>query len=382
MNKKLTARFVQTKNTPGKYGDRNGTGLFLLVKKSGRKSYVQRITIRGKVRDIGLGSTRFTSLAEAREQAFENKKLALAGGDPLALKKKPDVPTFAEAVEIVIGIHSTGWRDSGKTEKQWRASLRDYAMPRLGNMPLDRITSADVMAVLLPIWDEKRVTAKRVKQRIGAVMKWTIVEGYRFDDPAGPALNAALPKNGVPRKHMRALPYAEVGAALCKIKASSTWPCTKLAIEFLTSTASRSGEVRGAKWSEIDFEKKVWEVPASRMKSKLQHRVPLSDRALEILNQAKELQDGSGLIFSSATGKKMRDDVLSGLLRELNIPGTPHGMRTAFRSWCAETGQNREVAEECLAHVNPNKVEAAYQRSSLLELRRKVMQAWADYLAE
>ena len=378
MNKKLTARFVQTKNTPGKYGDRSGTGLFLLVKKSARKSYVQRITIRGKVRDIGLGSTRFTSLAEARSAAIENKKLALAGGDPLALKKKPDVPTFREAVDIVIRLHASGWK-SEKSEKQWRASLRDYAMPRLGNLRVSDITTADVMAVLLLIWNEKRETARRVRQRIGAVMLWAIAEGYRDSNPAGEAIGAALPKNGALRTHQRALPFAEVGAALAKIKASDAWPCAKLAIEFLTLTACRSNEVRGAQWCEIDFDKRTWTVPAERMKSKHEHVVPLSDRAVEVLTEAQIFSGDGELIFPSVTGRKLRDDTLSELFRKLDIPGTPHGMGSSFRSWCAETNQNRETAEAALAHVVPG-VEGVYQRSTLIELRRKLMQAWSDYL--
>ena len=381
MQKKLSARLVKTVKQPGKYYDGNHSGLFLLVKSTGRKSYVQRIMVRRKTHDIGLGSTRLTALAEAREAAYLNQKIARSGGDPLALRKRQHAPTFAEAVETVIGIHAINWKGRGKSENQWRASLRDYAMKRLGDQHVSDITTTDVMAVLLPIWNEKRETAKRVRQRIGAVMKWAIAEGHRQDNPAGEAIGAALPKNGMARQHQRAVPHERVAAALQKVRASDAWASTKLAIEFLTLVACRSGEVRGARWNEVDPEAATWTVPAERIKSGRSHMVPLSDQSLAVLSKAQTVRDSSGLVFPSITGKQLSDNTLSKLFRELGINGTPHGMRTAFRSWCAETGQNREASEECLAHVNPNKLEAAYQRSSLLKLRCPIMQAWADYVS-
>ena len=257
METRLTAQFIQTVKKPGKYGDGGGSGMFLLVKESGRKSYVQRITIRGKVRDIGLGSTRLVTLAEARAAAYENRKLARMGGDPLALKQRPEVPTFAETVDKVIGIHAAGWKDNGKSEKQWRASLRDYAMPRLGNCRVSNITSANVMAVLLPIWNDKRETARRVRQRISAVMLWAIAQGYRPDNPAGEAIANALPKNNQRHQHQRTLPYAEVAAAISKVRSSGAYRATILCFEFLVLTAARSGEVRFATWNEIDFDKRT-----------------------------------------------------------------------------------------------------------------------------
>ena len=335
----------------------------------------------GKRRDLGLGSFPLVTLAEARQLAFDNRKLARAGGDPAALRSGRAVPTFAEAAETVIEIHAAGWKDGGKSEKQWRASLRDYAMPMLGRRRVSEITTADVMAVLLPIWSDKHETARRVRQRIGAVMKWGVVQGYRNDNPAGDAIGAALPRNGVVRKHQRALPHAEVGAALAKVRASSAYAATMLCFEFLTLCAVRSGEARLARWGEIVLEAAMWTVPAERMKGKREHRVPLSGRALEVLHEARELADGSGWVFPSPTGKALSDSTLSKLCRENDIGCVPHGMRSSFRDWAAECSDApREVCELALAHVNSDRVEAAYRRTDLFERRRKLMDDWARYI--
>ena len=379
---KLTTRFVQTVTEPGRYSDADGTGLLLVVGKSDAKSYIQRMSIRGRVHDIGLGSARWTTLAEARAAARANKKLAIQGGDPLALKAGRHVPTFAEAADKVIAIHAEGWRDGGKSERQWRASLRDYAMPRLGRMRVDQIGPADVMAVLLPIWNEKRETARRVRQRVGAVLKWAIAEGHRIDNPAGDAIGAALPKNGSHRKHYRALPHGEVGAALATIRQSPAWPSTRLALEFLTLTAARSGEVRAARWSEIDEEATTWTVPADRMKAGREHRVPLSRAAMAILSEARALSDCApdSLIFPSQRGRALSDMTLSKAMKDRGIDAVPHGFRSSFRDWAGESGVAREVAESALAHVVKDSTEAAYARTDYLDRRAKVMEAWAAYL--
>lgn len=379
--KQLTAKFVREITAPGRYYD-GDAGLFLLVKPSGRKSYVQRLTIHGKRHDIGLGSDRWTTLTEARAAAQANRKIARTGGDPLAAKRSA-APTFAEAVETVIAIHREGWKDAGKSEAQWRASLRDYVLPRIGRKPVDRITTADVMGVLLPIWQEKHETARRVRQRIRTTMQWAIAQGHREDNPAGDALSAALPKNGKAKSHQRALPFAEVAGALDTVKGSDAGRATVLAMEFLALTACRSGEVRLATWAEIDLDAATWTVPAGRMKAKRDHRVPLSDRAMAILGEARELADGSGLVFPSPRGKALSDNTLSKLLRDMGIPAVPHGFRSSFRDWAAEcSNAPREVCELALAHVNSDRVEAAYRRTDLFERRRELMQAWAAYLSD
>ena len=377
MARHLTAAFVRTVITPGKYGDRHG--LILRVLPSGSKQWIWRGTVRGRRVDLGLGGYPYTSLAEARQAAFEHRKLARAGGDPRALRKR--APTFAEATEKVIAIHRKAWRPGSKSEAQWRASLRDYAMPRIGRKRIDEITTSDVMAVLLPIWTAKAETARRVRQRIGTVMKWAVAKGHRPDNPAGAVLGAALPKHGGARKHFRALPHSEVGAALDTVRTSSAWALSKLAFEFLVLTAARSGEVRGARWEEVDFENAIWTVPAERMKAARKHRIPLSPRATGVLRRAKELADGSGLVFPSPTGRSLSPSTLSKLVRELGIAAVPHGFRTSFRVWCGDTGVAREVAEAALAHVVRDKVEAAYARGTLFGRRREVMADWAEYLA-
>ena len=378
--RQLTQKFVNSVEAPGRYYD-GDAGLFLFVKSPTRKSFVQRVTVHGNRRDIGIGSVKWTTLAEARAKAHENRKTARTGGNPIA-DKAPAIPTFEAAAEIVIALHSETWRDGAKSAAQWRASLRDYALPRLGRKPVDTITAADVLAVLTPIWNEKRETARRVRQRIGAVMKWAIAQGHRDDNPAGDAIGAALPKGGGKTKHQRALPYAEVAGAVEAVRNCAAYRATALAFQFIVLTAARSGEVRNATWAEIDLDAATWTVPGERMKSGREHRVPLSDAALDVLAEAREIADGSGLVFPSVTGKPLSDNTVSKLLRELKIDAVPHGFRSSFRQWAAErTNAPREVAEHALAHVNRNKVEAAYQRSDLFEQRRKLMAQWASFLA-
>ena len=379
MASNLTAAFVRTIGKPGKYGDQHG--LVLRVMPSGSKQWVWRGTVRGRRVDLGLGGWPYVSLAEARQLAFDHRKLSRAGGDPLALKRRPDVPTFAEAVETVIAMHEPNWRDGARSAEIWRSSLGRFAMPRLGRKRVGDIDTADVLAVLVPIWADKRETARRVRQRVGAVMKWAVAQGYRNDNPAGDAIGAALPRNGVTRKHMAALPHSKVAGAIAKIHGSAAWAGTKLALDFLVLTAARSGETRGAQWTEIDTEARTWTVPGERMKSGLMHRVPLSARALETLRKARQLRDGSGLIFPSVTGRALSDATLSKLCRENNVGCVPHGFRSSFRDWAAECSDTpREVCELALAHVNSDRVEAAYRRSDLFDKRRELMEAWADYL--
>ena len=330
---RLTAAFVRSVKRSGVYCDQHGLRLRVYESrklKSISKHWLWRGTVNGTRRDVGLGAFPYVSLVDARQQAFEYRKIARAGGDPVALKRKPDVPTFAEAVDTVIAIHREGWKDAGKSEKQWRASLRDYAMKRLGRKRVDQITTADVMAVLIPHWHTKNETMRRVRQRIGAVMKWAVAQGYRDDNPAGDAISAALPKTGTVRKHQRALPFAEVGAALDKVRASGAFTSTVLALEFLVLTACRSSEVRLARWDEVDLESGTWTVPAGRMKAKRDHRVPLTARALEILHEARELSEDSDLVFPSAHGRALSDNTISKLLRDLGIEAEPHGFRSSF----------------------------------------------------
>ena len=375
---KLTAAFVRTATLPGKYGDQHG--LILRVTPGGSKQWIWRGTVRGRRRDLGLGAYPYTTLAEARATAFEYRKLARSGGNPTELRKALNVPTFREAAEATIRLHAPGWRDP-RREHNWHSSLQRFVYPRLGERPVSEIGAEDVLAVVAPIWADKRETARKVKGRIAAVLAWATAQGHRRegDDPI-PAVTRALPRNGHQVEHHRALPHTEIAAALAKVQASDAWPATKLAFEYLVLTAARSGEVRGARWDEIDIDAAVWTVPATRTKTGRAWRVPLSTAALAVLEEAETLADSSGLIFPSPTGRPLSDSTLSKLLRENNIDAVPHGCRSSFRTWAGESGVAREIAEASLAHV-AEATERAYARGDLLERRRPVLESWGRYVA-
>ena len=312
--KTLSAAFVRTISRPGRYGDgHGGHGLSLLVRPmaNGRtsKTWSQRIRINGKPVNVGLGSYPVVSLSEARAKALENRRAVAQGRDP----RGGGVPTFEEAADRVIRIHAESWRDGGKSETQWRASLTTYAFPKIGRKRVDQITTGDVLDVLLAdgLWHHKRETARRVRQRIGAIMRWAIAQGHRGDNPAAAdAIGAALPRDTVRQQHYRALPHNEVGAALATVQASAAHWATKAALAFLVLTAARSGEVRHASWDEIDLDTATWTVPASRMKAQRQHRVPLSTAALEILADARDRTGGVGLVFPAPRGGPLNDSTL------------------------------------------------------------------------
>ena len=379
MSKKLTAAKVRAIRIPGKYGDQHG--LTLRVAPGGSKQWVWRGTIRGKRRDLGLGAVDLTSLAEARELAWEFRKLARAGGDPASLRYRSlDVPTFEQAADAAIAARRGGWRDGGRSEAIWRASLETYVFSAIGSVPVDQISTGDLARALLPIWHTKSETARKIRHRIGAVMSWVIAEGHRVDDPAGAALTAALPHSARNVRHHRSLPYSEVAAALAVIDGSArAWPVTKACLRFIVSTACRSGEARNAKWTEIDRDRETWEIPAERTKTGRPLVVPLSKMALAALDEVSAYADDE-LVFPSPRGKPLSDATMIKLMRENGIASTVHGMRSSFRSWCAEQGVAREVAESALGHVTGS-VERSYQRSNLLDARRVVMADWSEYLA-
>ena len=382
--KTLSAAFVRTVNTPGRYGDgRGGHGLSLWVRhqSNGRtgRIWCQRLRIGGKPVNVGLGSYPLVTLAAARAKALENARAAAEGQDPRV--KPTAIPTFTDAAEIVLGIHAEGWKDGGRQSGIWRSSLETYAYPHMGGKLVSEITTADVMTILAPIWTAKRETAMRLRRRMSAIFKWAVAQQYRADNPAGDAIGAALPKTGARVSHQRALPHAEVAGALATIRDTGAWPATKLAFELLVLTATRSGETRLATWDEIDLDNRVWTIPAERTKTAAEHRVPLADAALDVLQQAQALGDGTGLIFPSPRGKVLSDSTISKLVKENGIAAVPHGFRSSFRDWCGDSAVAREVAEACLAHQVGNAVELAYARSDLYQRRVEVMQAWADYVA-
>ena len=378
--KALSAAFIRSA-PPGRHAD--GNGLYLFVQPSGTRSWIQRLLVRGRRRELGLGSLVLVPLAEAREKALVNRKLARQGGDPLWEKRRTQaVPTFAEAAMRVLEQKRAGWRNP-RHSREWISSLRRFAFPRIGKMPVSEVTSADVLEILTPLWHRKVETARRVRQRLRAVLEWAVAMEFRIDNPCdriGPVLG---PQQDV-TEHMQALPHREVAAVIRTVRVSPALPAARLALEFLVLTAARWGEVRWAEWEEIDRSGRVWIVPARRAKTNRRHRVPLCGRALEILEAAQALGEGAGpLVFTHGGGRPMHDSQLRRLLRELGIAAVPHGFRSSFRDWAGEeTDHPREVIEAALAHVVRNRVEAAYARSDLFERRRLLMDDWARYLAQ
>ncbi|WP_329609810.1 tyrosine-type recombinase/integrase [Paracoccus benzoatiresistens] len=274
--KALTAQAVKAATAPGKSFD--GHGLYLRVDANGSRFWVQRITNRGKRCELGLGAPSLVSLAEARAKALENRKVARMGDDPLQAKREAQaVLTFEEAARKVHALHRPTWKNE-KHAAQFLTTLEVYAFPRLGKLKVQDIPTADVLAVLMPIWTKIPETARRVRQRIGAVMKWAIAQGWRQDNPAE-NISRALPKVSKAQNHRKALPYGDVAGCIEAVNGSGAGLATKLALEFPVLTAARSGEVREARWDEIDMTAEVWEIPAERMKMKRPHRVPLSPRA-------------------------------------------------------------------------------------------------------
>ena len=378
----LTAAFVRTVRLPGRYGDGRGShGLSLLVKPTkiqGRlsKTWAQRIRINGRFTSLGLGSYPAVTLAEARRRALRSRQAIEEGHSPLA----GQFPTFRKATEKVIRLHATKWKPGGLSEQHWRSTLGTYAHPRLGNKRVDQITSADIMACLTPIWHQKPETARRVKRRIAAVMKWCIAQGFRQDNPADERITAALGTNTQRPQHMKALHHSQVASAVRTVEATDAHWATIAAFKFLTLTATRSGEVRNATWDEIDLATATWTIPPKHTKTGLEHRVPLSTGALTVLFTARQRSNSTGLIFPSPTGRTLSNATMSKLCKKNNVGCVPHGMRSSFRDWCAETGVRREVAERALGHEIRNAVEKAYARTDLLERRRQLMENWSRYL--
>ena len=378
----LSATRAKALKEPGRYSD--GGGLHLYISKAGRKSWVQRITIDGRRRDIGLGGLPSVSLAIAREKAAEHRAAVAEGRDPLAEKHAPAMPTFREAACTVHEANKPRWRN-GRHTASWMQTLERHAMPTLGNTPLDRIDRGDVLGVLTPIWTTRPETARRVRQRMRTVFRWAMAHGFMETNPAGEAIDGALPPMPKVKAHLRALPYQEVESALETVEASQASIPAKLCFRFLVLTAARSGEARGATWGEIDLQDQVWRIPSERMKAGMEHRVPLSGQALDVLGEASALRDETGLVFPSPLkpGSPMSDMTLTKILRSVGLAdrATVHGFRSSFKNWTLEqTDTPWAVSEAALAHILGNSTEQAYARSDLFERRRALMQLWADYL--
>ena len=381
--KRLTAATIRSLKDPGFYGD--GNNLYLKVDKTGAKRWVLRIVINGKRRDMGLGPISLVPLAEAREQALQHRKEVRAGIDPLAAKRRSTGVLSFEKAALTYHKHlEPTWRNE-KHSAQWINTLTTYAFPHFGSKPVDKIDSADILNALDGIWNTKPETARRVKQRIGTVLKYAMSRGWRTDNPAEVASLGLARHDRSKVEHRKALPYDKVSGAIRTIKVSDAGMATKLAYEFLILTATRSGETLKATWNEIDQEGQVWTIPATRMKAKKPHSIPLTARCLAILKEAELLKGGEGnLVFpGTRPGKPLSDMTLSKLTKELRIDAVPHGFRSSFRDWAGDaTHHAREVIEHAMAHQIPDKAEAAYARSTQFAKRRTLMEDWSNYLSE
>jgi integrase len=396
---KLSAAKVAKVTAPGRYGD--GGGLWLQVTAtetkqgpSTAKSWLFRYMLYGKARQMGLGPVHTVTLAEARDKARQARALLLEGIDPIdarhgrradALAEAAKQITFKDAAEKYIAAHRAGWKNE-KHGEQWKRTLENYAFPIMGNMAVASVDTAHVLKVLEPIWNTKTETASRVRGRMESVLDWAKARHYRRGE--NPArwrghLDKLLPAKAKVRKvkHHDAMPYGDVPAFVAELRDNDS--ISARALEFTILTAARTGEVIGARWPEIDLAAKVWTVPAERTKSSREHRVPLTERAVEILASLPREEGNDHVFIGARKGKGLSNMAMLELLRGMVENGlTVHGFRSSFRDWAGErTNFPREVAEAALAHVLTDKTEAAYRRGDALEKRRQLMTAWTRYCA-
>ena len=380
LDEALTYRFINSVDTPGVYAD--GNGLALKVDKNGNRRWIQRLTVNGKATTLGLGSFPDVQLAEARKTAAGNKLDAQAGRLETRSYKIPP-PTFAKAAEALIEMRSPTWSNE-RTAGNWAAAFQQHAYPAIGDVPVDQITVADVLGILTPIWTAKPPTARGLRQRMEMVLDLAIAQGHRQDNPAGRHLLRLLPSTAHMAGHHEALPLEDVPGVLRRVLDDSGGTSARLGFQFLCLTAMRTSEVRKMRWSEVDWEQETWSIPAERMKSKEPHCVPLSRQARDILQQQWEsaaVEPGSqAYVFPATRGHGPSGcGVWRKLTARLGLSAVPHGLRSSFRDWAAETGADWTAAEKCLAHAVGNAVVRAYLRSDLFAIRRELMQQWADF---
>jgi len=375
---------------PGKHHD--GGGLYLVVAESSNsRKWVLRGTVNGKRREWGLGAAGGIGLADVRDLAATYRRKIRDGIDPaeeirlakeeaLARGKVDQIPTFREAALMVHKEHLPTWRNP-KHGKQWMSTMEQYAFPMLGETRVDKVTGPEVREALLEIWLLIPETARRVRQRIGMVLDYAHSRGWRDQEAPTRSVSKGLPPQPSKKNHYPAMPWQDVPNFISNmssvIKATDTVIAT---LEFTILTAARSGEVRGMTWGEVDLEAAVWTVPAERMKAEVEHRVPLPDRAVEILHGIGEGEVDDLIFTGRKKGNPLSDMTLTMPLRRAELGVTVHGFRSSFRDWCNEaTNTPRAIAERCLAHAIEGKTEAAYSRTDFLEKRRNVMQLWADF---
>ncbi len=397
---RLSALQVAKLSKPGLHGD--GGGLTLQITTTGAKSWLLRYMMAGKPFGMGLGPTHTVSLAEARQKALDARKLLIEGINPLVVRRQNQIAgalasarmmTFDQCAEAYILAHKAGWKNA-KHGDQWTNTLNTYASPVFGHLPVAEIDTGLVVKCLSPIWESKTETASRLRGRIESVLGWATTSGYRTgENPARwkghlDNLLATISKSGR-TKHHPSLPWQRIGAFMAALRAREG--VSARAVEFAVLTACRSGEVRGAKWTEFDTAGKVWTIPAERMKAKREHEVPLSDAALALLESMPKVGE---IVFAGTKNQLLSDMSLTAVIRRMNGDDKPvwadangegvtvHGFRSSFRMWAAETtNYPREVAEHALAHQLPDAVERAYQRGSQFAKRAALMAEWSAYCA-
>ena len=376
----LAARSVMSIIEPGRHAD--GDGLYLNVKASGAKSWIFMWKVAGKRTEIGLGSANAVSLLMAREKAQKAREALASGNDPRTVFKPSEgIPTFGKTSDDLIATMEGSWRND-KHKAQWRMTMQEYCKP-IRNLAVDKIDTNHVLSVLKPLWTSRPETASRLRGRIEAVLAAATANGHRTGP--NPAqwrnhLDRLLPKRTkLSKGHHAAMPFGQLPAFVAKLRDNKSM--SALALEFAILTAARSGEVYGAAWQEFDLGEAVWTIPANRMKAAEEHRVPLSQRALEIIKQLSEHKT-SDYVFAGRSNKPMSNMAMAMLLRDMAPCTTVHGMRSAFRDWAGEmTHFPREVAEMALAHKVGDQTERAYRRGDALEKRRELMQQWHHYLS-
>ncbi len=375
---RLSARSVAAIVEPGRHAD--GGNLYLLVSKTGAKSWVFMYRHKGAQRELGLGSLRDVPLATVRRKAAVYREALAAGTDPRNLRVEKTAPTFAAATAEVIESQKPAWRNA-KHAKQWETTIAQYCGSML-DLRVDEVEVEDVVKVLKPIWQRIPETAARVRMRMEKILDYARAKGWRTgDNPArwkGHLDHILPPRKRLTRGHHKAMPHKDVSKLVGRLQAAGS--VSAMALEFCILTAARSGEVLNARWSEFDLGGAIWTVPAERMKASRQHRVPLGTRALKLLGKLYTPKVSEFVFPGVKTDKPLSGMSMTMVMRRLKQPYTVHGFRSAFRDWAAEeTSFAREVAEQALAHVIENAVERAYRRSDLFEKRRELMIAWEAY---
>ena len=376
----LTTRGV-AKALPGRHSD--GNGLYLLVSPSRSMSWVLRIQVGHRRRDIGLGSTTIISLAEARERAAELRKIAKQGGDPIAArdKDKAETPTFEKAAEACYEARKRGWK--GKHAEAFLSSLRQHAFPRLGRLQVDSVNEEGIVAVLSPLWHDKPAAARKLRQRINTVLDYAKGRNWRPVGAPRDGLRPLLAKQAR-AGNFAAMPYSDVPRFMTSLRSQAV-TSGRLALAFTILTAARSGEVRSARWSHIDLEAKTWTRPAALMKNGEEHIVTLSDSAVMVLGQAARLRTSrvDCPLFPGTGGRSLSDMTLLKIVKNDGGGYSVHGFRAAFRTWAAEKMPSvpEAVAESALAHTIPDAVVRAYQRSKFLDMRRHLLDSWGGFVA-